>query len=675
MKKIIAISIALISLSAAFSAAWQSKLTPALKRKISGGKSSDTFLCWVFFGDKVQAKNFPELNENALKRRTKIGRELSYGDLPVSPEYVERIRRTGAEIRVISPWLNAISVWATAGQIVLISGIDEVEKIDQVLTLKRPAVKEPSEDLISKSSSAVDYGGSQTQIQLMKVDQLHQKGYSGSGVRLTIIDTGFDRWHESLLRLKVVAERDFQRVLTGGEPDTITSFEIEQDSIYSQTWHGTAMLSIAGGYKPGSLIGSAYNADFILAKTERYFGDDFRQEEDWFVAAVQWAADSVGADIISSSLGYRHWSDTASYSYDQMDGKTTLSAIILDSAAARGVLVLNSLGNVNTSLMGLTSRPDTCIATPADADGILTVGGVWATSLRWADPVGSSMELLTGAAAGPASDSIKILPTGRTDSVYIRRIKPEIASSWQNYYAYNEPDDNGNFNRYASSIGTSGATVLTAGLCALLLEAHPSWGPQDVINALKYSGSNKNTVDAFFSVPESLDITLGAYPFYNPGFSGIATDHKYYTSNGVTYDLYDVYRLGWGVPDGIAALYHSAPEIVYPEIALPEKDQLLDPYPNPVKASDGGVYLPFYLLQDSYSVILRIYTLDGRMVRKLELGSLLGSYPISFERDDTQRPAFWDLKDDRGQPVASGLYIALMTTGWNQSSKKIMVIR
>jgi hypothetical protein len=576
---------------------------------------------------------------------------------------------------VVSPWLNAVSVKATAGQMALISGIDVVERIDQLLTLKRPAEKPTEPSLLPKSALAVDYGSSQAQIQLMKVDQLHKKGYSGRGVRLTIIDTGFDRWHESLLRVKVVAERDFQRVLAGGEPDTITSFEVSQDSSYSQTWHGTGMLSIAGGYKPGSLIGSAYNADFILAKTEQYAGDDFQQEEDWFVEAVQWATDSVGTDIISSSLGYRRWSDAASYSYDQMDGKTTLSAVILDSAAARGVLVLNSLGNVNTSLTSLTSRPDTCIATPADAAGILSVGGVWATNLQWADPVGSSGERLTGAAAGPASDSIKILPTGRTDSVYIRRIKPEIASSWQNYYAYNEPDDNGNFNRYASSIGTSGATVLTAGLCALLLEAHPSWGPQDVINALKYSGSNKNTVDAFFSVPESLDITLGAYPFYNPGFSGIATTHKYYVSNGVTYDLYDVYRLGWGVPDGIAALYHSAPEVVYPEMALPEKDQLLDPYPNPVQAGDGGVYLPFYLLQDSYTVTLRIYTLDGRMVRKLELGSLLGSYPISFERDDTQRPAFWDLKDDRGQPVAGGLYIALMTTGWNQSSKKIMVLR
>lgn len=662
MKKVIALSIALISLTAVFSAASQSKLTPSLKKKISGGKSSDAFLCWAFFGDKGQAKNMPEISDNALKRRAKIGRELSYGDLPVSPEYLDRVRQAGAEIRVISPWLNAVSVRGTAGQISHIADIKGVKSLEEVAVYIRTSKIEELPAGQSKEAPSLDYGPSLDQIKMMKIDQLHQKGYSGSGVRLTIIDTGFDRWHESLLRTRVIAERDFQRVLAGGEPDSVTSYQSDQDFSRSQSWHGTGMLSIAGGYKSGQLIGSAYNADFILAKTEKDSGDDFYQEEDWWIAALQWAVDSVGTDIVSSSLGYRYWSDSSQYNYgyDRMDGDQARCSRAADSAASRGVLILNALGNIRNN-----SRPDTSLVAPADADSIIAVGGAWASTGKWS----------TGAVTGPPADSLRILPAGRSDSAAIRRIKPDIASCWQNYYAYNEPDGDGDFNRYASSVGTSGATALTAGLCALLLEAHPSWGPQDVIKALKYSGSNRSTVEAFYTVPESLDISLGSYPAYNPGFADIAIGHKYYTSGGTTYDLYDVYRIGWGVPDGIKALNYTAPEVV-----LAEADQLLDPYPNPVKGSDGGVYLPFFLIRDSYSVIIRLYTLDGRMIRSLNLGErLAGSYPsqinIIKNRIGSQQPAFWDLKDDRGQPVAGGLYIALMTTGWNQSSKKIMVLR
>ncbi|MBU1577719.1 MAG: S8 family serine peptidase [Candidatus Edwardsbacteria bacterium] len=556
MNKLVVLASALIALSAVNSPARDTKISRQLQHKMDLSGVSDIHLCWVLFADKDLSKSFPSLEAPAAKRRAKIGRELSYGDLPVSSEYLDRVRRSGAEIRVISPWLNAVSIKATAGQLSHIAGLKGVKSLEEVAVYKRPLKIEELPVLQSKEAPSLDYGSSLDQIKMMKVDQLHQKGYSGSGVRLTIIDTGFDRWHESLLRTRVIAERDFQRILAGGEPDTITSFEPLQDSSYSQTWHGTGMLSIAGGYKSGQLIGSAYNADFILAKTEMISGDDFYQEEDWWIAALQWASDSIGTDIVSSSLGYRYWSDSSQYNYgyDQMDGDQARCSRAADSAASRGVLILNALGNIRNN-----SRPDTSLVAPADADSIIAVGGAWASTGDWS----------TGAVTGPPADSLRILPAGRSDSAAIRRIKPDIASCWQNYYAYNEPDGEGDFNRYASSVGTSGATALTAGLCALLLEAHPSWGPQDVIKALKYSGSNRSTVEAFFTVPESLDITLGSDPAYNPGFADIATGHKYYTSGGVVYDLYDVYRIGWGVPDGIKALNYTSPEVV-----LAEEDQL-----------------------------------------------------------------------------------------------------
>ena len=331
--------------------------------------------------------------------------------------------------------------------------------------------------------------------------------------------------------------------------------------------------------------------------------------------------------------------------------------------------MVNSLGNVRTG--NTSQRPDTCLVAPADADSIISVGGVWPGTGQWA----FNSTTGTGPAAGPPADSVRILPVGRVDSAGIRRIKPDIASAWQYVYACNVPTASGAYDSIVGGVGTSGAAALTAGLCALLLEAHPSWGPDDVIKALKYSGSNRSTVEAFFTAPESLDITLGSYPNYNPGFAGIVTGHKYYTSNGITCDLYDVYRIGWGIPDGIAALNYTTPEVV-----LAEDDKLMDPYPNPVKTSDDGVYLPFFLIRDSYDVIIRIYTLDGRMIRKIDLGEkLAGAYPsrinVIKDRLSSQQPARWDLKDDQGKPVPSGLYLALMTTGWNQSCKKVVVLR
>ncbi len=650
--------IALLATAFGLAAGYQ---RPGLQTSDRDQGGEERALVWVSFRDKAGTSKTTEIDQRALRRRARLGRALTYGDLPVSPKYLEAVRCTGAEIRVVSPWLNAVSVSATREQAVRLAEIDGVEAVSPVAVFRRPGQDAIPSAPAEKGPALIDYGPSSDQVAMMKVDQLHKKGYSGSGVRVTIIDTGFDRWHQSLLRVRVVAERDFQRTLPGGLPDTVTSFQPEQDSLLSQTSHGTAMLSLIGAYQPGTLIGTAYNADFILAKTERQAGSDFYQEEDWWIAALQWAADSQGTDIVSSSLGYRYWSDSVAcnYGYWQMDGATARCSRAADSAAARGVLIVNSIGNVGAG-------HDTSLVAPADAKGVLAVGGAWSSSGLWS----------SGAATGPAPDSIRILPPGRTDSAAIRRIKPDVSSSWQNYCASNYPGSDGRYDQYYYGAGTSGATALTAGLCALLLEAHPAWRgqPAGVAEALKFSGSLKTTVEAVYSAPESLNIALGAYPLYNPGFSGIANLHKYVTLDGATYDLYDAYRLGWGVPDGIKALYYETPQ-TYNDTIFPEEDQLLDPYPNPVRSDQGAVFLRFYLVRDSYGVIIRIYSLDGRLVRTLGLGSRPASYPVPLVVAGSQVPAIWDLKDDRGNPVPSGLYIAQLSTGWNQSSRKIVVIR
>ncbi len=655
----------------------QAKISPALERALSAAPQKERHLCWVFFNDKGRQSAYPKLDPRALGRREKVGFALGYGDLPVDPGLVEQVRSQGVKVRVVSRWLNAVSVEADASQAAALAALPSVTRLEPVAVYRHPSGHDETVPVSAKEIPALDYGYADEQIRLMRVHELHQRGYTGSGVRLCIIDTGFDREHEALQRARVLAERDFQRMIYDTVsvsplvidtlPDLVTSYQPEQDSTRLQTWHGTAMMSIIGAYKPGTLVGSAYNCDFILAKTEHHHADnelDFYQEEDWWVAALEWA-DSLGADIVSSSLGYRRWSNFAPYSYIEMDGATAKSSVAADSAARRGILIVNALGNINSN-----SRPDTCILAPADAKGILSVGGVWAQSRQWAyATIGNAP------CSGPTADSILIRRSGGSDSVWMRRIKPEVSSAWQVYFAYNEPDSLGNYNLIRSSVGTSGACALTAGLCALLLEAHPSWGPAQLIEALKASASNRACVEAYLTVPESLSTDLGAYPLQNPAFAGLATGHKYYTYNGTTYDLYDVYRIGWGIPDGMGALNYTSPEVI-----LPDKDELYDPYPNPVKWTDGGAYFPYFLTRDSYQVVLYIYSIDGRLVRSIDLGQqLAGQYPGLIDkirqRTGSRQPAFWDLRNDRGQPVPSGLYLALLSTGWGQSSRKIMVIR
>lgn len=667
-RTIISLSLALVA-----AAAGAGEITPALRARLSGAAPDQRLLCWVGFADKGTPRGLPALPARAAERRRKVGAVLGYGDLPVDPGYVAAVTAAGATVRYASPWLNAVSVSAAPEALAAIARLPFVAEVDAMPVYRTTVDRAAWRRLPGKEAPALDYGSATEQIRLMRIDELHRLGYTGSGVRLAFLDSGFDREHEALQRARIVAERDFQRMVrpldqygdpdtTRWRPDSVTSYERDQDTSRVQTWHGTGMLSIAGAYKAGSLIGSAYNADFILGKTEHVHSlteADFQQEEDWFVAGMEWAADSAGADIISSSLGYRQWRDSADYAYADMNGAAARCTRAADSAAARGVLVLNSMGNIGDAA-ARNNRPDTCILAPADGRAVLGVGGVWAGTKAWAyPPVGTTG---AGPAAGPAADSLRHGP----DSVMVRRIKPDISSSWQNYYAYNEPDPlTGGYNLIYAGTGTSGATALTAGLCALLMEAHPSWGPQQVIAALKHSGSNRAAVETYLAHPETLGTAQAA-------FAGIASGHFYY---GAT-DLYDVFRVGWGVPDGIAALNYTAPEVV-----LPDQDELLDPYPNPAKPGAAGVNFPYFLSRDSYAVTLRLYTLDGRLVRRIELGQqLAGQYPpLKFNRargrSGVGAGAFWDLRDDAGGPVPAGMYLALLSTGWNQSTRKVVVLR
>jgi hypothetical protein len=427
--------------------------------------STKTIPVWVFFRDRgfadqqelVQALEIREsqLSEKVLRRRAKTLGDTPVlpGDLPLNTDYVEGVLGTGCGLRRESRWLNAVSVEAPVGTISDIAalpyvvGIQRIARLGRIEPLESTTGDEPDHgDGPPGSGNRLDYGPSYDQLQFLNVPAVHDSGYYGTGIVILVLDTGFLKEHESLSGLDIIAEWDF--VFDDGE----TQNEPEDDP--SQHNHGTTVWSILGGYAPGSLIGPAFNASFLLAKVE-----DIRSEtpveEDNYVAALEWA-DTLGVDITSASLAYLDFDDPyPDYEYSDLDGNTAVITVAVDEAARRGVLVCNAIGN---------RGPDPgSLWTPADADSIIAVGGV--------EPSGEPMGL---SSKGPTYDG---------------RIKPEMVAMGDQVYGADV------LGGYGSWTGTSVATPLISGSAALILEAHPDWTPMQIREALMSTANQASAPD------------------------------------------------------------------------------------------------------------------------------------------------------------------------------------
>jgi serine protease AprX len=464
-------------------------------------KSNEKIKIWIFFTDKgifsqkqlEEALNHAEVNltERARKRRLKTmhGAALvDFTDLPVYNQYIDNVIAVGVKHRTTSRWLNAISVEATADQISAIAEFDFVHSIKPVAQFER------HEPLFRKKQSglrdSLDYGPSYEQLEQLHVPAVHQLGYDASGILICMLDTGFKRTHEALVDVTVIAEWDFIN------DDGNTSYEPGQD-VPSQPWHGTVTLSTIGGFEEGHLIGPAYGADFILGKTEDVT-DEQPIEEDWWVEGAEWA-DSLGADVISSSLGYTDW-----YTYADMNGDSCVTTIGADEAARKGIIVCTAMGNEG-------QYPGSIIA-PADGDSVISVGAVD----RWGN-------LASFSSIGPTYD-------GRT--------KPEVVARGVDTYAANPDNDNG----YIEVDGTSLSTPLIAGVAALILGAHPGWTNMEVREAMMMTASQAQSPNNYLGwgiadALAALQYTFGITVDWTEIPQSIDTEWIINSSNDVTVDL------------------------------------------------------------------------------------------------------------------------------------------
>ncbi|MCK4547487.1 MAG: S8 family serine peptidase [Candidatus Eisenbacteria sp.] len=424
-------------------------VAPILYRQIAENPEG-IFTVWIAFESRsVLDRDLAALLEvwcrRSLERRAKArkGSLLNQNDLPVNREGVKRVTEMGIRVRVHSRWLNAVSAEIPGHRVRSIASLPMVRSVAPVASYHRPRVEKA--DPPKRESDDSMYGPGFGQVDQIQVPVLHSSyGLSGQGVRIALLDTRFDRDHEALQHVRVYAEWDF----VGGDPTA--SYE-DGDPGGPGAGHGTQTLSTIAGYRWGQLIGPAYGADYVLARTEDS-SDEQAVEEDYWVAGLEWA-ESLGVDILSSSLGYNAW-----YSQDDMDGNTAVVTRVADRAAAAGLLVVNSAGNEANNSWGT-------IIAPADGDSVLAVGAVYNNGVR----VGFS-------SLGPTADG---------------RIKPDVMAQGASNYVASDTDMSG----YEYANGTSFAAPLVAGLAALLLEAHPEWTPGDLMAALRSTATRAGAPD------------------------------------------------------------------------------------------------------------------------------------------------------------------------------------
>jgi subtilisin family serine protease len=491
---------------------------------------------WVYFTDRGSAaSDVVALSNRALERRQRVAvASEAVGRGHVAPEYIDLVREAGGEVHRISRWLNAVSVSYDPVAVQRLQALPFVAMIEPVARYYR--MPEPAVDMrpqaSTSSASMLDYGSSAPQLQQIKADLAHGRGYTGAGVLVAMFDTGFRKDHTAFSTAyaegRVLAEYDF--IFDDGN----TQNEGVDDP--SQHNHGTSTWSVLGGTYPTQLYGPAYGASFILAKTEDVRSEMPVEEDNW-EAAVEWA-DSLGADVISSSLAYSDW-----YTYADFDGETAVTTLAANMATSVGIVVCNSAGNAGPG--------SGTIAAPADAFGILTCGAVTSTG-----------SISSFSSRGPTFDG---------------RIKPEVCARGSSTWLATAASTTS----AGSASGTSFSCPLVAGCAALVREAHPAWNPLMVREALMQTASQSSApnntfgwgivdVNAALDYDGSILVTAAALPETLLAYDALLPLRAYATSvspvDPAASTLY--YRVDGGAYAGVP-LFAAAPDTVAGSVPLP----------------------------------------------------------------------------------------------------------
>lgn len=416
---------------------------------------------WIYFKDKPNAINFINnpstiLTQRAIDRRLKQNITLDVSDAPLEINYISNIKSAqGVTILAQSKWLNAIHVRGNSSDIINCKTFDFVNKIvfaNKQLNRKRNVKSNATTAIVDKLKSiqsTYDYGSSKNQIEMLNGHLLHQNNYTGSDKIIAVLDAGFPG---------VNTTRAFEQLRTNNKILGGYDFVGRNSDFYTRNAHGTMVLSTIAGKIDGSLVGTAPDASFYLFITEDENDENPLEESLWVEAAEK--ADSLGVDIINSSLGYFDFvKPEYNYSYSDMNGETAFVSRGADFAFSKGMVVVVSAGN-----SGNTSDPH--IAAPADAKNVLTVGSVdYAKNYSTFSSIGTSFD---------------------------GRVKPDVMAKGTNATV---SDQYGNI---TAASGTSFSSPITTGLVACLWQAIPWATNTQIVNFIKQSADRFQNPDIYY---------------------------------------------------------------------------------------------------------------------------------------------------------------------------------
>ena len=408
---------------------------------------------WVYLKDKPSSVTYlatplTMLSQRALDRRTRQSIALDSKDVPVEATYYSQIKSaTGITVLAKSKWLNAIHVQGTQTNIknlkITFSFVDEIEFANNSLNAKGKVMQRSSDtkkkNKFAEISTTFNYGNATNQIEMLKGDYLHQQGFTGDGMYIAVIDAGFPNVN-TLAAFKRL--RDNNQILGGYD------FVNRSTNFYAGHNHGTNVLSDIGGYIDGQFVGTAPDASFYLFRTEDAANEVPLEESLWVEAAER--ADSLGVDVINTSLGYTTFDNANyNYSYADMDGKTTFISRGAEIGASRGMILVNAAGNEGND-------PWKYMGAPADATSVFTVGAVNATET-----------IASFSSFGPTSDN---------------RVKPDVLAHGQSVYVINHISGSP-----ITSNGTSFSSPIMTGVVACFWQAFPNLTNAQIMQRIRES--------------------------------------------------------------------------------------------------------------------------------------------------------------------------------------------
>ncbi|MBR5081554.1 MAG: S8 family peptidase [Bacteroidales bacterium] len=420
-----------------------------------------TNIYWVQFTDKNDSPysiDNPEayLSPRALQRRANQSIGIDEYDIPVNPQYLQAVADCGAQLLNPSKWLNGVSVHVTDPAVIdAINALSFVEVVRNCPNdLKAQEIKER---WMANEMKAVEgsrgfrgyYGGAEDQVTQLKVDQLHEQGFDGTGIVIAILDGGF-----------IGAENHacFDNMREEGRLLGTRDYVYGSTSVYTQSTHGTSCLSTMAAYVPNQMVGTAPKASYYLIHTEDAGTENIIEEYNWVSGAEY--ADSLGVDVCSTSLGYigfdmPQWD----HPFEHFDGHTAPMTIGAEIAASRGMICMNAASNEGDGVCTL--------GIPADAEHILTVGAVDGNGQR--------------------ADFSSVGPT------YDGRIKPDVMAMGQGTYV---ASGDGGWWPYYNGNGTSFSTPVLAGAVACLRQARPYASVQEICDVIRACGNRADNPDS-----------------------------------------------------------------------------------------------------------------------------------------------------------------------------------